>query len=101
VLPLEQVVAQQVVLWRPAGEARLERGDVVDPLPGEDGRAEEVLVHVERRVGVEVEPLDPRIDPREGSAPGGIGEEFDARLEDRVPCPVPRPPGPVTGRFSG
>ncbi len=82
--PLEEIVAEERVLRHAAGQAGLEGGRIVDPLAGVDADAEEVLVDVRHRPGVEVEPGLTGEQAREAGAPG-LRRHRHPRLEDGVP----------------
>ena len=84
VQPLEEIVREQRVLGDAPADRRLEGVDVVQPLAGEDARAEQVLVGVRDRRRVGIDAGVPGVHPRE-ERPGGA-REVDAhpRLEDAV-----------------
>ena len=85
VVPLDQVVAQDVVLGKRRSRGRLEGIDVVDPLAGETADAEEVHVGVGGGRRVRVDAARGRQERGEPRVRGRRQVEADSRLEHAVP----------------
>ena len=81
---LEQIVADDRVLGRAAFDAAHEAIDVVDPFAAVDAGAEQVLVRLGDRVGVDVEADITREDPREPRRARARRRGLDPGLQDRV-----------------
>jgi hypothetical protein len=82
--PLEQIVAEQVVLGHPAHECCMERVDVVDALPVVAALAEQVLIDVGHRRRVRIEPRIAGEDAGEQRAPSAHQRGAHSRLYDSV-----------------
>ena len=78
-------MAEQRVRREPVLERFAERVDLVDPLAREDSLAEEVLVDVRHRAGVDVEPGLARVERCQPAPRRRSGADADAWLQDAVP----------------
>ena len=85
VVALQEVMAEQRVLWDPPGERPGDGLDVVDALPRERAGGEDVLVDVRDGERVGVAPLLGRVETLEERPAVTHGEgRGDSRLEDAV-----------------
>ncbi len=84
VAALEQVVTQDPVLGKAAGEGVLERVDVVDSLADERSLAEDVLVDVGDGARIGVDARVARMQPRVPRATRAGQADAHARLQDSV-----------------
>ncbi len=84
VIPLDQVVAQDLVLGKRLAGGCLESVNVVDPLSREASQAEKVHVSVRRRRRVRIDPSRCRQQSSEPRVRGGDQVEAHPRLEHAV-----------------
>ncbi len=84
VVPLDQIVTEDVVVGEGVADGGLEGVNVVDALAGEAAAAEQVLVDVRHRGRVRVKAGRPGQDAREQRARRGEQVEADPRLQHPV-----------------
>ncbi len=100
--PLEEIVGELGVLRNAIVERPLERVHVVDPLARVDPLAEQVLVDVRHREGVQIDPARTGEDELEEGAPPRLGEHGrHPRLEEGVPLDDARRRGVEAGQVEG